>query len=370
MEDCTTALVVLTIRSPPIGLMRRNRPLISLTRVALSPSPQSLPLNRMRWSLVDPLFLTGRSTRSRFTRSQELCSLVGKGGNTAKGLKRPVLGKLRSCPAFFVLTFTQSFTIVFTDIVFRSKDITWNVFVKRILELPDSEYLVKIEGICIDQACLYLISEHLVCDTLETLLMNQFHSYTKKRVLDVLLDIARGIEVIHAFGFVHPGFSTKKILVCENGKCKLYNFCLLEDSSRIVRIKKSMGSMSLNDLPPEALQRNEYSSASDIWSTAVVMWQIISPGCVPFKDDKVRLEHSYKFALDDDEQIQLRDNLLQNCFSEDPSARPTIQTIRHLAQKLMSSTDVYENKHEKVNVEVNEAYVPMGKAVVAKETYI
>lgn len=36
--------------------------------------------------------------------------------------------------------------------------------------------------------------------------------------------------------------------------------------------------MSLNDLPPEALQRNEYSSASDIWSTAVVMWQIISPG--------------------------------------------------------------------------------------------
>lgn len=28
--------------------------------------------------------------------------------------------------------------------------------------------------------------------------------------------------------------------MCENGKCKLYNFCLLEDSSRIVRIKKSM----------------------------------------------------------------------------------------------------------------------------------
>ncbi|PIK49747.1 putative ephrin type-A receptor 5 [Apostichopus japonicus] len=275
-----------------------------------------------------------------------------------------------SCPAFFVLTFTQSFTIVFTYIVFRSKDITWNVFVKRILELPDSEYLVKIEGICIDQACLYLISEHLVCDTLETLFMNQFHSYTKKRVLDVLLDIARGIEVIHAFGFVHPGFSTKKILVCENGKCKLYNFCLLEDSSRIVRIKKSMGSMSLNDLPPEALQRNEYSSASDIWSTAVVMWQIISPGCFPFKDDKVRLEHSYKFALDDDEQIKLRDNILQNCFSEDPSARPTIQTIRHLAQKLISSTDVYEKKQEKVNVEINDAYVPMGKVVCAKETYI
>lgn len=113
--------------------------------------------------------------------------------------------------------------------------------------------------------------------------------------------------------------------------------------------------MSLNDLPPETLQRNEYSSASDIWSTAVVMWQIISPGklllkwppalehphftsdilnyhilttkivitydrsktaymcifniptgCFPFKDDKVRLEHSYKFALDDDEQIKLR----------------------------------------------------------------
>ena len=39
-----------------------------------------------------------------------------------------------------------------------------------------------------------------------------------------------------------------------------------------------MKSVTLNQFAPEALYLNEYSSATDVWSTAIVIWDIISAG--------------------------------------------------------------------------------------------
>lgn len=38
-----------------------------------------------------------------------------------------------------------------TDLVLKKKDIHWDSFVKRALDLPDVENLTKVEGICIDR---------------------------------------------------------------------------------------------------------------------------------------------------------------------------------------------------------------------------
>lgn len=39
--------------------------------------------------------------------------------------------------------------------------------------------------------------------------------------------------------FLHPGLSTKKILLTKTGVCKLYDFCLAEDATGIILSKKS-----------------------------------------------------------------------------------------------------------------------------------
>lgn len=119
--------------------------------------------------------------------------------------------------------------------------------------------------------------------------------------------------------FLHPGLSTKKVLVTEKGQCKLYDFFLSEDAPNKTRNIKSevcdgkdmliwilhvciqiclnvfafvdikaewMNSYfswfqkdcSINDLSPEALLRNEYSQASDMWCVAVVLWKLMTYG--------------------------------------------------------------------------------------------
>ncbi|PIK46441.1 putative zinc finger CCHC domain-containing protein 3-like [Apostichopus japonicus] len=68
MEDCTTALLVVAKESSDwFDETKQATDLIDSS--GPSTLPQPLPLYRTRWSLVDLLFLTGRSTRSRLTRS-------------------------------------------------------------------------------------------------------------------------------------------------------------------------------------------------------------------------------------------------------------------------------------------------------------
>ncbi|PIK43801.1 hypothetical protein BSL78_19366 [Apostichopus japonicus] len=92
MEDCTTALLVVAKESSD-WFDETNRPLISLTRVALPPYPQPL--------IPDTMVASGPPVPDREVHSikvdEELRTLLPrkKRGNTVRGLKRPVLGKFR-----------------------------------------------------------------------------------------------------------------------------------------------------------------------------------------------------------------------------------------------------------------------------------
>ncbi|PIK33146.1 hypothetical protein BSL78_30039, partial [Apostichopus japonicus] len=50
-----------------------------------------------------------------------------------------------------------------------------------------------------------------------------------------------------------------------------------KNASKIVALKKTqMDTVSFNQFPPESFFRNEYTAESDVWSTAVVIWEILS----------------------------------------------------------------------------------------------
>ncbi|PIK57141.1 Tyrosine kinase receptor Cad96Ca [Apostichopus japonicus] len=186
--------------------------------------------------------------------------------------------------------------VVFTTVaegMLKKKIIQWDGFVKRNLDLPKTDHLTKIQGIAVQETTLYLISEHIVCETLDCrLTFDPTSQGTQSPLLvpDVMKHISgilEGMECIISYGFLHPGFSTKKILYTKQGICKLYDFCLAEDAPRILTLKKTqMNSITLNQFPPEGYFRNEYTAESDVWCTAVVIWEILSNGKPPFPVDE------------------------------------------------------------------------------------
>ncbi|PIK40545.1 putative tyrosine kinase receptor Cad96Ca [Apostichopus japonicus] len=225
-----------------------------------------------------------RGTKDRIFTESEFCILlaikVGTIYNRWMGTIR-MSSDVNKCAV--LTTITEGIT--------KKKIIHWNSFVKRTLDLPTTDRLTRIEGIAVDKTNLYLVTEHSVCETLESRLTFDPGSHSSPfLVLDVMKHITaivEGIECLQSFGFLHPGLSTKKILYTKEGICKLYDFCLGEDASKIVTIKKTqMNTVSFNQFPPESFFRNEYSAESDVWSTAVVIWEILSMGDSPFPVDE------------------------------------------------------------------------------------
>ncbi|PIK49289.1 putative tyrosine-protein kinase, partial [Apostichopus japonicus] len=241
----------------------------------------------------------------------------------------------------------------FTDKVLQRKDIHWDEFVKRTLDLPSARYLVNIEGIGIIKAKLHLIQEHYACETLNLWIGNVFRQEQLKdtvylsEVMSLIAGILEGLNLIHSYGFLHPGLSSKKILLVDKGLCKIYDFCLSKDAPNMTSFKKSKMPPSLNHFPPETLHRNEYSRPSDVWSAAGVIWEILA-GTLPFSYAQDGTTFENQIDAPPESQIilyeQLKNKLLYQCWHLVCPRRPTIRELRESYQVIFESLrdDTYE----------------------------
>ncbi|XP_071852256.1 uncharacterized protein [Apostichopus japonicus] len=298
-----------------------------------------------------------RGTKDRIFTESEFCILlaikVGTIYNRWMGTIR-MSSDVNKCAV--LTTITEGIT--------KKKIIHWNSFVKRTLDLPTTDRLTRIEGIAVDKTNLYLVTEHSVCETLESRLTFDPSSHSSPfLVLDVMKHITaivEGIECLQSFGFLHPGLSTKKILYTKEGICKLYDFCLAEDASKIVTIKKTqMNTVSFNQFPPESFFRNEYSAESDVWSTAVVIWEILSMGDSPFPvDEDIKPGQDVKAPTLNWPQryFQLRNLVLFDCWSQTCSLRPSIHHLKE-SFKAIFETLIENSFYE---IPLSESYMPMG----------
>ncbi|KAJ8050788.1 Ephrin type-A receptor 10 [Holothuria leucospilota] len=253
-----------------------------------------------------------------------------------------------------------------TDEAKQERQFHWNDFVKRVLELPLTEYTIKIEGIYITAGNLYLVQEHIYCKTLETYqTSNRKYVHSKEgttplyesEAMRLIMNILKGMEFIQSYGFLHPGLSTRKILLENQGTCKLYDFCLVADATSKVMCIKSQMDCSLNDLPLESLLRNEYTHESDVWSIAVVLWKILSSGSSPFGKFQIsEIEKSQEVPRTWPEQAaRIRNNLLFECWNKVTKLRPTISHLKSTFEEVWKSLP----KDVATSQTTSENYVPM-----------
>ncbi|PIK46093.1 putative tyrosine kinase receptor Cad96Ca-like, partial [Apostichopus japonicus] len=210
---------------------------------------------------------------------------------------------------------------------------SWDQYVKRMLDIPENPNIVTMEGFCVDGGQICLFHTHLNCKTLDKHLRIPLEGNVEKtpsvamtitEVMKYVIGILKGMELIHSYGFVHPGLSTKKILLTDQAECKLYDFCLTKDARHTVRTYKKQNDFFDYNAPPEVVSRNEYTCESDVWYIALVIWEILQPGSSPFtiKGNTTVLEkwpHAYE---------EIRNEMLFNCWTSDCSLRPEISKIR------------------------------------------
>lgn len=140
----------------------------------------------------------------------------------------------------------------------------------------------------------YLVMEHLTGRTLKELI-NESAPLSETTIVDIGRKIASALAFAHRNGIVHRDIKPQNIIITGDNAVKVTDFGIARSiSSTMTQTGSIMGTAQY--LSPEQAQGGSVSSASDIYSLGIVLYEMAT-GRVPFTGDSavaVALKHVHE----------------------------------------------------------------------------
>ncbi|KAJ7601073.1 kinase-like domain-containing protein [Mycena floridula] len=164
--------------------------------------------------------------------------------------------------------------------------------------------------------------------------------------LAVIRGIARGIQHLHSYGIIHGDLKGTNVLIKDDGRPVLSDFGLSMIMDHSTGFTTSSPAASVHWLAPEvfvAVEQEQHpqgsrSFAADMWALGSTVYELLTEK-PPYADlgghfhaISRRVCAGRTPLLDTDYNIHNHPairNLLLECWSQDPSARPTINEFIH-----------------------------------------
>eukprot|EP00127_Corallochytrium_limacisporum_P004888 Clim_evm32s191 gene=Clim_evmTU32s191 len=183
-----------------------------------------------------------------------------------------------------------------------------------------------------------IVTELLEKGSLSDVLKTDSANLSVSRLMCMALEIAQGMSYLESQSFVHRDLAARNILVGEGYICKVADFGLsrvMEDDQYITR----GGQIPVRWTAPEALKYRRFSSATDVWSFGVLLWEMYSYGERPYKDMRneevvAAIDSGYALPKPEGCPPVMHDLMLQ-CWRLDPDERPTFAELLSQLQQLV-----------------------------------
>lgn len=182
-------------------------------------------------------------------------------------------------------------------------------------------------GACLEDGHACIVMEYMAQSSLDKVITKKLTPTQQK---SISLDIAKGLSYLHNKGVFHRDLKSANILVNEQGIAKLADFGLSKTKDANVKTAQSRSKALAWQGPELFAYKAQYTSASDIYSFGMILWEMLSGGKKPFAelpDNKV-----VKAVLGGKrESVEgfppMYAELITACWDPDPSKRPTIKDI-------------------------------------------
>lgn len=148
--------------------------------------------------------------------------------------------------------------------------------------------------------------------------------------------ILSGLEYLHANAVIHRDLKPGNFLVTTEGELKLADFGASFDMGSMTRNYNQTTVGTPMYMAPEVVIRDNHTTASDVWSFGVMMFEMVT-GKLPFESKNApRLMLELAAGTLDIEWPKFTSlpdhfrDLIERCLLTNPSARPTVtQLLKH-----------------------------------------
>ncbi|XP_027129739.1 ephrin type-B receptor 4 [Larimichthys crocea] len=203
--------------------------------------------------------------------------------------------------------------------------------------------IIHLEGIITASCPVMILTEFMENGALDSFLRVNDSQFTPIQLVGMLRGIASGMKYLSEMSYVHRDLAARNILINSNLVCKVSDFglsrFLQENSSDPTYTSSLGGKIPIRWTAPEAIAFRKFTSASDVWSYGIVMWEVMSFGERPYWDmsnqDVINaIEQDYRLPPPPDCPTHLH-QLMLDCWQKDRSARPRFADLVSALDKLI-----------------------------------
>uniref|UniRef100_A0A7N6BFT3 receptor protein-tyrosine kinase n=1 Tax=Anabas testudineus TaxID=64144 RepID=A0A7N6BFT3_ANATE len=207
----------------------------------------------------------------------------------------------------------------------------------------DHPNIIRLEGVVTKSRPVMIVTEFMENGALDSFLRQNDGQFTVIQLVGMMRGISAGMKYLSEMNYVHRDLAARNILVNSNLVCKVSDFGLsryLQDDTSDPSYTSSLGGkIPVRWTAPEAIAYRKFTSASDVWSYGIVMWEVMSFGERPYWDmsnqDVINaIEQDYRLPPPMDCPSALH-QLMLDCWQKDRNVRPRFTDIVGTLDKMI-----------------------------------
>uniref|UniRef100_A0A1B0AGA3 Tyrosine-protein kinase-like otk n=1 Tax=Glossina pallidipes TaxID=7398 RepID=A0A1B0AGA3_GLOPL len=167
----------------------------------------------------------------------------------------------------------------------------------------------------------------------------------KGQILAVAYQIARGMDAIYRSRFIHKDLASRNCIISSDFIVKVSYPALCKDKYSKEYYKHRNLLLPIRWLAPECIQEDEYTTKSDIFAFAVVVWELFTQAAkLPFEElsneDVIKYSQTGKleWKCADATPDSLKE-ILASCWNSNPKERPSFSQLCSALSKAIQSVD-------------------------------
>ncbi|XP_030394804.1 ephrin type-A receptor 10 isoform X3 [Gopherus evgoodei] len=187
------------------------------------------------------------------------------------------------------------------------------------------------------------VMEYMANGVLDSFLRKHEGQFTATQLTGMLHGIASGMKYLTEMGYVHKSLAAHKVLLNSNLVCKISGFRQSQEDKMETIFTTMSGKSLVLWSAPEAIQYHRFSSASDVWSFGIVMWEVMSYGERPYWDmsnqDVIKaIEDGFRLPPPMNCQPPLH-QLMLDCWQKERNERPKFSHIHNILSKMLQNPE-------------------------------